>query len=375
MAAADNRHALAADQLVAITGDAQPGGGGAKLQNVAAASVNDAGQVALRATLAHGVGGVTAANDSAIWRISGATRELMARTGVSGAPNVGAGAFGAFTAHALANDGTIAVRAALDVGNQGFWRLEAPASASVLAVTGSLPAPLLPTAQLDSVGFTVLQSPEGVVAFDGRLAAGSGGVSTANDRAVWVDAPGSVALVAREGVSAVPGVAGGKFAVATSAGVNDFGQALVVGTLDAGPGGVTSLDANGLWRLNASGGELVLRRTASDAPGVAGAHFDEFHEPAMNAAGQVALHGVLFTNVAVNVTNNQGVWLYDGAEGHLIARSGVGEAPGVPGGTFAAFGGPLLNDAGQVLFAGSLAPSVGSVTSANNRGLWIADSE
>src|SRR5688500_2630679 len=75
----------AATQLIALTGDVQPGGL-ARLSYVSVATLNNAGNVVFRAGLTHGIGGVGAANDSAVWRVAGSNRSLVAWEGVTPLP-------------------------------------------------------------------------------------------------------------------------------------------------------------------------------------------------------------------------------------------------------------------------------------------------
>lgn len=101
------------------------------------------------------------------------------------------------------------------------------------------------------------------------------------------------------------------------------------------------------------------------APGTgSGTSFTSLSSAALNAAGQVAYRGSLSTLAGTN----QGLWLDD----QLIARTGMA-APGA--GNKVSFsslstGGqePILNDAGQVAFTGSLIGT--GVTAANNKGIW-----
>src|SRR5688500_2254190 len=59
--------ARAAHDLIAVSGELLPGGGGAQLQGVSALSLNEAGYAAFRGTLKHGVTGVGTTNDKVVW--------------------------------------------------------------------------------------------------------------------------------------------------------------------------------------------------------------------------------------------------------------------------------------------------------------------
>jgi hypothetical protein len=78
----------AATQLIALTGDLQPGGT-ARLLDITQATLSDSGHIAFHATLQPGIGGVSAANDRAVWRVSGGSDQLVAWGGVTAAPGGG----------------------------------------------------------------------------------------------------------------------------------------------------------------------------------------------------------------------------------------------------------------------------------------------
>jgi hypothetical protein len=142
--------AAAASELLAVTGHLQPGSTSIQLLGVSAATLNEAGEVAFRATLQQGVGPVDATNDRAIWSIDGSVRALIAQAGVGGAP--GGGSFDAFQAASIGDAGEVVIRATTTSGRVGIWRYPpSPGSGSMIAGTGATGAPGAPSAQYGSI--------------------------------------------------------------------------------------------------------------------------------------------------------------------------------------------------------------------------------
>lgn len=351
--------------VLVVTGDDAPGVAGALVAGVSPGAVNDAGQVAFRGTMQAGFASVDSSNDDALWRVDGTTGELMAREG-SAAP--GGGFFATFSRATIDSAGNVALRGKLAAGQTGTWRLASPSSGAVVARTVDLAVPGMPAgARFETFEFRLLQSTTNVIAFGAAMKSGLGGVTTDDRRGVWLDDATSAVLVARGNVTEAPGVVAGRFFNFAVSAVNDSAQIAVIGVLKTGVGGVTSSNDAGIWRLTASGGDLVARRGIGAAPGGGGAVFEQFHDPVINSAGKIAFDATLLGGV-------RGVWRYDGAAGSMMARSGQGTASGTAGAMFADFAAPLLNDADQVLFQGTLATGVGDAVAGNEVGLWLNDS-
>jgi hypothetical protein len=220
----------------------------------------------------------------------------------------------------------------------------------------------------DSPGF----NDAGEVAFRGKVIGDPGdGVTLTNDFAIWAGAPGDVQLIARSGTDSP--IAGVQYRAPDSAPrINDSGE-VVFATLVAGSG-VTTDNDRVLWLSTSSGVEIVARE-GDHAPGTgAGVNFSLIEPtagfvapPAINAAGQVAFTATL-TGAGVSGTNDRGLWA--GAPGNvsLIAREGevVDLDPGagellrtiqsisfandytVSGGTNFSSASAAFNDAGQI---------------------------
>ncbi len=117
--------------------------------------------------------------------------------------------------------------------------------------------------------------------------------------------------------------------------------------------------------------------TGDAAPGTgSGVSFPSFFGvPVLNDAGQTAFTGFL-TGTGVIFSNNFGIWSEGGGAGlALVARAG-NVAPGTGGDSFttpfssqSTFSIPVLNDAGQTAFVGSITDTRAGGLS-NNRGIW-----
>jgi hypothetical protein len=176
-------------------------------------------------------------------------------------------------------------------------------------------------------------------------------------------------LVARESLSAVPGLPGAKFFAPAATSLNLNGDIGVVSSLSVMEE-VTSQNNLGVWRLAVGGGELAARRGAGNVGGVAGASFESFDNVAINAAGHLAFNAGLSIAGGVTASNNLGIWKFETTGNQLVVRSGSGGVPGVAGADFTSFGAPLLNDADQILFRAALASDVGDISEGNSIGIW-----
>lgn len=365
----------AEQQILAISGDAQPGESGAQLAGVGTPTINNSGQVVLQARLAEGAGGVGSQNDAALWFVDGAMRELLAW---KGAGDLGGGAsFSLFAATSIADDGDVVFKATTDAGKQGLWRSarEGSRSAIALSATPGVPGAQLELAQYDTFGFQLLQSPQDFVAFNSRLKRGVGGIDTTNSRGVWRNDGDTTELLVREFHSEVPGIVSAKFLVPSVEGINNAGQTALLGSLVSGYGNATTPDALAIWRLGGSAGAdvLVARRNIGEAAGVPGGLFSGFSDLRINAGGALSYVGELQLGGDVTSANNRGLWLFDGTESRLIARTGSAAVPTLPGTEFETLDVPLLNDAAQLLFAGGLKTGVGGVAANTAKGVWIAN--
>jgi hypothetical protein len=358
------RNSHATTQLIALTGDVQPGSL-AQLSGISQATLNNAGDVAFRATLAHGSGGVSASNDRAVWKIADGQRSLLTWGGVHLAP--GGGIVDVVQSVSIDDAGDVVVRGTTSAATQGVWRYPHGASGEVIAATGVTGVPGAVGNMLGAIGAPHLHHAGGAVAYNGTLA-DDATVTPENDRGVWLD-DGAGAMLAREHVTEPPGLPGAVFSIPIATAVNAEGEAALIGSLKPGFGGVVSDTSLGLWRIGADGGNLIARRSSGGVPGLVDASFAAFQDPTINDAGAVAFNAQLAGGGSITAANDHGIWLVERSTGHLLAQTGS-SAPGAPGSAFAQFGDPLLNDADEVLVEGALVAGVGGVNSTNAEGLW-----
>ena len=206
------------------------------------------------------------------------------------------------------------------------------------------------------------------------LLSGSG-VDSSNDKSVWSDVSGSLALVARKG-SQAPGLPSGVTFdnLFDTGAINNAGQIAFV----AGLSNQSSMyKQDSIW-LYDSGSMTPLFVRGEHPPGTpAGVTYELFgFWPALNEAGQV-LTGALLAGSGVDASNQLAVYLSDAAGNEkLILRTGD-QAPGAPPGvvfyaTFESFAEGMLNDRGQVAIGQHLAGA--GVDSTNDFGIWATDS-
>lgn len=202
------------------------------------------------------------------------------------------------------------------------------------------------------------------------------GVTSSNDSAIWIGQPDDLKLLVREGDHAPGTPEGVSFAsVANSRwNTNPPGQSLIIAEL-IGPG-VTSANDRGLWLADEDGLTLVARK-GDQAPGMpAGVKF-EFGTPlvtALDDTGRVAFLTDLI-GPGVGPDNDNMIWI-TGANGlTLVAREGD-QAPGAAAGEVYSMylnsGFPVkhyLNSNGQIAFMDKLVGP--NVTGGNDDAIWL----
>jgi hypothetical protein len=123
-------------------------------------------------------------------------------------------------------------------------------------------------------------------------------------------------------------------------------------------------------------GTTVLVSTKTAAPGIAGAIFSQFGNPAINNVDHQAFQATI-TGPGINTSNNSGIWADIGTNGlTLIART-ASPAPDYTGtatvGTFATLSDPAYSNDDNLAFFGTLMTS-GDVGQSNNSGIWATTS-
>jgi hypothetical protein len=223
---------------------------------------------------------------------------------------------------------------------------------------GSGGVPALPTASFASFSNFGIDN-EGSILVRGQLVT-EGDINASNSHGFWKFAEDEASEVARTGSMHAPGFSSTRFdSLSFNMRHSGNGSHVYDARLKA-EGGVASTNDNGIW-LNINGIGSLVTREGQNSPGVS-APFDAFGSPSVSNNGDVAFRGQLKTSGAVNNTNRIGIWNYNAGVGSLLARTGSGGIPGVPGMNFTAFDDPTLNASGQLLLNAT-------VNSANS-GLW-----
>jgi len=373
---ASGQHALGNTTSVVITGASAPGTGSAEFDTVAAGPFTNDGKFVFSASLAIGPGGVTAAEDEGVWQFDGTSTSLLAREGSAGVPNVSGANFSSFSDLAIDSAGEVVLRASLEIGpggvasgsNQGIWRYPSGVG-TLLARTGSEGVPGVTEADFLSLPSSIRTSSDGRVAHNGALLVGSGAlgleVTNDDDKGLWSEFGGVDTLIAREGVSSVPGIVDSTFRTFAEPSINSSNQTLFVGSLQDGT--ITSHNNLGLWQYTGTSGTLLAQTGAGNVPNIGGANFLTLDQATQNNSGQAAI------NATLDVVNDRGIWLYTSGVGALLARRGVGGVPGIAGANFDGFQKLLINDDGQVLVRAELEVGAGGVSASDNLGLWFLD--
>ncbi len=359
---------------IATTGASAAGVPSATWGELSSIALNNSGAVAFTAKLQHG-GSIASDNDSGVWLFGSTGGSLLAQTGTGNVPGIANANFSVFSNASLSDSGEIFIAGTLETGangvttsnNHGIWGFGAVDN-SLLARTGSGNVPDVPNASFSEFN-NVLGGAEMTIAGDGRfplvgsLAIGAGGVLTSNNRGLWSFSSGGATLVARKGSLNVPGLQGASFNNFVQPAVNSNNQLAVFASLKTG-GSVTSSNALGIWRYSGASGELLARSGVSNVPEVSGVDFSQFDLPRINDAGQVVI-GASLSN------SEQGIWLYTEVTGVLLAMTANGNVPDVSGANFEDFVNTAINNVGQVLVNAELEIGAGGVTSENGKGLWL----
>ena len=123
-------------------------------------------------------------------------------------------------------------------------------------------------------------------------------------------------------------------------------------------------------------GTAAVASPKDAAPGITGATFGTFGNPAINDSDRIAFQAIISgsTGSGINSTNNSGIWADVGPNPRiLIVRTGSGapwyDVSRTNVGTFAKLSDPVYRNNDAVAFVGTLAQT-GTVTATSNSGIW-----
>ncbi len=308
--------------------------------------------------------GANTTNNSGIWSQGGGNLALVARKG-SAAPGTNAGTtLASFNTPTINAVGQTAFRASLAGAN-------VTSTNNVGIWSGGSSLGLVARegqAAPGGLAGQVFRGLNGLVFNDQGQAAfradlSGAGINPTNDSGIWSQGNGTLSMVAREGAAA-PGTGSGRvFSKLGISVLNDAGQIALQSTLTGG--GINSTNDTGIWR-DAGVGLAMVAREGDVAPGAGGGRFGNLVAPVINNAGQIAFTGSL-TGSGTNDTNNSGVWSDTGVL-KLVAREGS-QAPGTSNGQkFSAIAPPVINSDGQIAFRALLTGA--NVNFNNDFGIW-----
>jgi len=314
--------------------------------------LNNNGAVAFRGTLK--LPRAQAAAATGIWSTSGGSLQLVAQTGTQ-APGYPAGAtFSAFTSLGLTDSAgvillatvtssrTLGITAANDVG---IWQGNSTSDLHlVLRLGQTLSGKTLSALSFLPVETCVNGQTRNFNSVSGDIVC----EGTFTDKTTGVlNIFGGTPLVAiLSGASADFFISGATFASYNNPVMNTTDYDAFVATLSVGPGGVTAADSVGIWDDTSTGeGHLVARSGTGTAPGTS-ATFLSFNDPVYNDNEAIAFRATLNLPKSQAATAT-GLWCDSTGSLTLVAQQGTTQAPGCPdGATFSAFTELALPDQG-----------------------------
>ncbi len=403
-------HAIAANRLVAFSGDHAPGTVGDFTGSFTAPVLNNLGQTAFRAR-AEGSGGYglwteaggtlgslvqhgdtvdgqefysppytplfndigtatfwsefydyseAAWSDAdAIWTTRNSQLEIVARNETPATPGASAGSelhFNWGREIAMNQSGQVMLHSGLSGGgygstDSGVW-ISTNGQRQLVAITQQQAPGLLDGVRFDSIVDSVLNS-SGAVAFTSVLTGTL--VNSDNWGSVWTNRTGPLTMIAREGGRPPSFRRGNEFAGFSTPSINAAGQTAFRANLRGldvqesewvGDGLSIWSEASGSLELVVRGGEL--------APGTSD-NFSGFTNPLLSSNGDVAFYG----STSGASSNDTGLWIGNSNNMMLVALEGD-SAPGIDEAVFRGFRqdnngptgieGTVINSQGQVAF-------------------------
>ena len=327
--------------LVAREGDAVPNGGGVTFTQVISSPLMLAeGSVVIAAQTSDGRSGLFTGSATNV--------SAFAQTNTT-APDTGGATFSGVSFETASTNGTIGFRGNLVVGGSvttansvGIWAGSTPGNTR-LVIRADQIAPTIGTAVVSLGGLATLGN--GQIVVPATVATG-GAVTTANDSGLFVGtSQANLQLVVREGMT-IPNSGGAILGGVTSpfAGGNTVGFRTVVA-------GAPPTSDSALFTWNQTAGLVMLAREGNTAPGTGGAAFGQLGTGSptfifgqiftLNRDGRAAFYAPL-TGTGVDSTNNTGIWAETDGGLVLVARKGqqidLDPGPGTDFATIASLG-------------------------------------
>lgn len=315
--------------IIALRGQSAPGAGAGTFLGLGPPVLNDAGQIAFRASLTGGTSTLGIFRSSS----SGSVPTAIALLGQSAPGAAGGGTFSSLGTPVLNDAGQTMFRADL-TGGSSTWGIYRSSGSSLTAIT-------LQGQSASGAGagtFSFLNDPPvlndaGQTAFRASIAGGSSpqGIFRSNNG----NAPTAIALL---GQSAT-GAGAGTFSFLRAPVLNGVGQTAFAASIAGG----TSLE--GIYRSSSGGALTAIALQRQSAPGAGAGTFSGFNSPVLNDAGQTAFRAGITGGTATH-------GIYRSSSGSAltaIALQGQ-SATGAGAGTFSDFNSPVLNNAGQTAF-------------------------
>ena len=342
-------------------------------------TVDSAGDVTFRAILSSTASPTQVT--TAVLLYSGTTTTIVASTGTP-APGANGALFATLSDPVLSGSGALAFIGTLKPGggvrpnSAGVW-LYTSGTTTLVARTGqtaptgaAFPAPVI-FSSVDQIG---VNDAGGVT-----LLAGLAGAGIQTMGLFSTDASGNLDLLVYRGKSGqlsapsfgafipLPYVAGQSRSLDT---VN--GNVTIFGPLESATTSSIAAFAPGTGGFD----ESLVAETGTAVPGLLGATFHSFDEPAINASGDEAFFATV-SGTGINASNAAGIYLASGINSGFIAQAGA-TAPDPTGtgtaGLFWRFADPVLNNNGAVAFVGVLKPGVDGINWAKQWGIWATTS-
>lgn len=371
-------------RLIAQKNEALTDPTGTEFAKIGSPATGNSGDVAYRATLITGIGGVTSSNNTGIWVTSdNGSRSLIARTGIGTAPGTNSAIYSALSDPVINNQGNIAFRGTLKSGVgdakstnlAGIWS-NSSGTLSLIARSGMQPPgnSFVTGSRFAAFSSLVLPDQGGVAFF--ATAAGTG-VTSSNNVGIWAsDSGGNLRLIVRKHdivtvdgasktISALTLFSKVPFSYGQSHSVSEAGNLCYRATFTDGSSAIFRVDqSTGNSAVVTYKGEVF-----SSTP--VGAKVASVTTAAINDSQTVAFRGTLVSGVGgITSSNNMGIWTDTTTPSRAIVAQKGFPAPGTTGAVFNTFSDPVLNNGGKVAFRGALRSGVGDAVSGKLLGLW-----